>query len=355
MNIEELKIAGYERVCRAEDPATGLRAFIAVHDTTLGPALGGMRIWPYADEAAALKDVLRLAEGMTYKSAIAGTGLGGGKSVIVGDPKEVRRPETLRAMGRFIDSFEGRYITAEDVNTRIVDLEEVRQATRWVTGLSRERGGSGNPSPYTARGVYLGIRTCLERVFGNADPKGRKVVVQGAGAVASSLIGHLVEAGAEVTACDIAAERMTQLRGKYPQVKEVPAAKVFDEACDVFSPHALGAVINDETIPRLNCKIVAGAANNQLAEDRHGDLLRSKGILFAPDFVINAGGIINVGCELLPGGYDEKVALEKIDNIQRALRQTFDLADSKAISTGRAAVEVARGIIEKARAQAPRR
>ncbi|MCA9323193.1 MAG: Glu/Leu/Phe/Val dehydrogenase [Planctomycetes bacterium] len=349
MRISDLAIDGYECVRHAVDESSGLNAFIAVHDTTFGPGLGGMRIWPYDSEDAALTDVLRLAEGMTYKSAIAKTGLGGGKSVIVGEPRQVRNPEALRAMGRFIDSFEGRYITAEDVNTRIVDLEVVRETTRWVTGLAREKGGSGNPAPYTARGVYLGIRVSLDEAFGSESPKDRRIAVQGAGAVASHVVEMLLEDGAKIAICDIKAERVDAIVERFPEVEVVDAAAIYDYPCDVFAPHALGAVINDETVDRLQCKVVAGAANNQLATEGHGRRLMERGIVFAPDFVINAGGIINVSCELNSGGYDEATALAKIDHIQDALRSTFKEARDRKISTGRAAVEVARRLLDQAR------
>ncbi len=350
MKIHDLDCPGFECVRHGTDEETGLNAFIAIHDTTLGPALGGLRIWPYGDEDAALRDVLRLAEGMTYKSAIAKTGLGGGKAVIVGDPASVRRPETLRAMGRLIDSLEGRYITAEDVNCRIEDLREVRKTTRFVTGLSRGEGGSGNPGPFTAHGVYLGIRATLEHRLGNPSCKGRHIAVQGAGTVATHLIGALLDDGARVTACDIAEERVAKLRARHPEVAFVAPEAIYDVECDVFAPCALGAVINDTTLPRLRCSIVAGAANNQLATVAHGAMLRENGILYAPDYIINAGGIINVGCELLPGGYDEEAARRHIEEIPLALKSTFELAEEKGIPSAEAALEIARGILEAARA-----
>lgn len=351
MEITPIPVDGYETVVEARDPETGLHAMIAIHDTTLGPALGGMRIWPYASREEALQDVLRLAEGMTYKSAIAHTGLGGGKSVVIGDPDQVRRPETLQAMGRFIDSLDGRYITAEDVNTRVEDLEIVAKQTRWVTGLSRERGGSGNPSPYTALGVFHGIRTCFEEVFGTADVAGRHVAVQGTGAVARNLIDRLIHAGASVTACDIKPEKIARVRERHPEVAWVEPDAIYDVPCDVFAPHALGAVLNDRTIPRLKCRIVAGAANNQLEADVHGDRLNERSILYAPDFVINAGGIINVSCELAPGGYDERTALERIEHIRDALRMTFEESRRSGTSTNQAALAVARRILEEARSK----
>jgi leucine dehydrogenase len=351
MKIEEIKVADYEKVVHAQDPHSGLNAFIAVHSTVLGPALGGMRMWPYGSPDEALTDVLRLSMGMTYKSAIARTGLGGGKSVIIGDPKTVKTPKLLQAMGSFIDTLGGRYMTAEDVNIGVSDLKEVRKTTRWVTGLPREEGSSGNPSPYTALGVFLGIQVCLDEVFGSRSMAGKRIAVQGAGSVASGVIDQLVAGGAHVTVCDINEERLATLRKKHPQLVIVPADAIFDVDCDVFSPHALGAILNDQSLPRLRCKIVAGAANNQLAEPRHGDVLRARGILYAPDFVINAGGIINVGCELEPGGYDEKKALAKIQNIEPALREVFQESRDRGISTGEAAVHVAQRIIAAAKAK----
>ncbi|MCB9833707.1 MAG: Glu/Leu/Phe/Val dehydrogenase [Planctomycetes bacterium] len=351
MKISELKIDDYEKVIHGVDEQTGLNAFIGVHCTTLGPALGGLRIWPYEREEDALTDVLRLSKGMTYKSAIARTGLGGGKSVVIGDPKVVRNPDTMRAMGRLIDSLGGLYITAEDVNTRIEDLEHVREETRWVTGLSLERGGSGNPSPYTGRGVYLGIKACFEEVYGSGDPAGRHIAIQGAGSVAQTVIDLLLADGARVTACDINPERIAQVKAKHPEVVFVDSKEIYDVDCDVFSPHALGAVVNDQTIDRLRCRIVAGAANNQLAELHHDDLLKERGILYAPDFVINAGGIINVSVEFHPGGYDEKVALEKIGHIDDALKSTFAKARAENVGTGRAAIDVAKQIIAEAKAK----
>ncbi len=351
MRIRELQIDDYEKVVHGVDEQTGLNAFIGVHDTTLGPALGGLRIWPYEREEDALTDVLRLSKGMTYKSAIARTGLGGGKAVIIGDPKKVRTPDAMRAMGRLIESLDGLYITAEDVNTRIVDLEHVREETRWVTGLSLAKGGSGNPSPYTGRGVWLGIRACLEEVYGSPDPAGKHVAMQGAGAVAQTVIDLLIADGARITACDLNPERIAQVNEKHPEVVFVEPDAIYDVACDVFAPHALGAVINDKTIDRIRCKIVAGAANNQLAEIHHGDILQERDILYAPDFVINAGGIINVSVEFHPGGYDEKVALEKIEYIDDALKSTFDKARAENIATGRAAIDVAKQIIAEARSK----
>lgn len=348
LKITEIPAEGYERIVRGDDPESGLHAYIAIHDTTLGPALGGLRMWPYATGEDALFDVKRLSKGMTYKSAVAHTGLGGGKAVIIGDPKKDKSEALYLSMGRLIDSLGGTYITAEDVNTSVEDLAIVRRATRWVTGLSREDGGSGNPSPYTALGVFLGIRAALDRVFGSDDPEGRRIAIQGVGAVGSSLARRLVEAGAEVHAADKNRDRLESLR-KEIGILPISEQQVLTMECDVFAPCALGAVLDDRTVPALNCRIVAGAANNLLLEPRHGKMLADRGILYAPDYVINAGGIINVGVEFAEGGYDEKLALDKIERIPAALRELWDIAEQQKIPPSDAADHLAERILEEGR------
>ncbi|MFT5285788.1 MAG: leucine dehydrogenase [Planctomycetota bacterium] len=348
MQISEIQVDGYEKVVRCRDDNSGLHAIIAVHDTTLGPALGGMRMLPYASEDEALFDVLRLSRGMTFKSAVAETGLGGGKSVIIGDPKTQKSPELFHAMGKFINSLGGKYITAEDMNIGIPDLEIVKTETRWVTGLSRESGSSGNPSPYTARGCLQGIRATLEAVHGTDTFTDRHVVIQGVGAVGGGLAILLKEQGAKVTICDINEERVAEL------VKEhgftaVDDAKHLDVECDVYAPCARGAGINDDTIPRLRCKAVAGSANNVLLEPHHAGDLRQAGILYAPDYVINAGGIINVAVELLPGGYDETEACRRIDRIYDNLKLLFEISERENISTREAAQRLAEKRISEGR------
>jgi len=351
MDISEIQFEGYEKVVRCRDESSGLHALIAIHDTTLGPALGGMRMLPYAGEDEALFDVLRLAKGMTYKSAVAETGLGGGKSVIIGDPRR-KTPALFRTMGRFVDSLGGKYITAEDMNIGIPDLEEVRKETKWVTGLSRESGSSGNPSPYTARGCLVGLGAVAERVFGSPDLAGRRVLIQGVGAVGGALAALLAEAGAQVIICDINTDRIAELERAHG-FESVPDERHLDVECDIYSPCARGATLNDDTIPRLKCRAVAGCANNQLLEQRHADMLRDRDILYAPDYVINAGGIINVSVELLPGGYDEGVALERVDRIADQLTQIFRIADEKGISTREAAAHLAEQRIAEAKNRAP--
>lgn len=339
METSEIQVNGYEKVVRCRDEQSGLHALIAVHDTTLGPALGGLRMLPYASEDEALFDVLRLAKGMTYKSAIAETGLGGGKSVIIGDLAK-KTPDLLRAMGLFVDSFGGKYITAEDMNIGLKDVEVIRETTKYVTGLSRERGSSGNPSPYTARGCLVGIRATLEEVFGLPTFAGRRVMIQGVGDVGGRLAVMLKEQGAEVIICDINEARVAELSRKHG-FRAVPDSSHLDEDVDVYAPCARGATINDQTIPRLKCKAVAGAANNQLREPYHADRLRERGIVYAPDYVINAGGIVNVSIELLPGGYDEQKSLAKVDRVYDNLKRVYQIAKAEKISTRAAAEKLA--------------
>jgi leucine dehydrogenase len=340
LQITDIEFEGYERVVRCRDEASGLHALIAVHDTTLGPALGGMRMLPYAGEDEALFDVLRLAKGMTYKSAVAQTGLGGGKSVIIGDPATMKSEALFRAMGRFVDSLDGRYITAEDMNIGIPDLEIVKQETRWVTGLSRESGSSGNPSPYTALGCTHGMRAVVEEVCGDDGFDGCRILIQGVGAVGGQLAINLKERGADVYICDINEKRVAQLVDEHG-FEAVRDADHLTVECDVYSPCARGATLNDDTIPLIKAKAVAGCANNQLLEPRHADMLRDRGILYAPDYVINAGGIINVGVELLPGGYDEARAVQRIEGIYDQLKRVFEISRTEKISTRDAASRLA--------------
>ncbi len=352
MEITEIQVDGYEKVVRCRDRSSSLHALIAVHDTTLGPALGGMRMLPYTSEDEALFDVLRLSEGMTYKSACAETGLGGGKSVIIGDPKAMKKPDLLKAMGRFVDSLDGKYITAEDMNIGIADLETVRTQTRWVTGLSRESGSSGNPSPYTAHGVLVGLQAVAEEVWKSPELKGKHVLIQGVGAVGGRLAELLKEKGARITICDINEAKVEELKKKHGY-ETVADKNHLDVACDIYAPCARGAGLNEQSIPKLKCKAIGGAANNQLLDwaGRDGKnvsaarTLKERGILYAPDFVINAGGIINVSVELLPGGYNEATSLKKIENIRTNLRKVFEIARSEGVTTHEAAVRLAKARI----------
>lgn len=340
MKITEVGVAGYERVAWAEDEESGLRAFISVHSTKLGPSLGGMRLWPYATEDAALEDVLRLSRAMTYKSAVAGTGLGGGKSVVIADPKD--KSQTLfEAMGRFVQDFGGTYVTAEDVNVGIPDLRAVRRSTSYVTGLSIEEGGGGNPRAATALGCLLGVGAALLEASGSADLAGRTVAIQGLGSVGYGLAEHLARAGARLLVADVNPQRLDRAVADLGADVVAPD-DVYDAECDVFAPCALGGVLNDGTIPRLRCSVIAGAANNQLLdEERHGELLRERGITYAPDYVINAGGVINISCELRPEGYDADAARRRVHSIPETLARVFALAGERRITTHAAAQELA--------------
>ena len=349
LQISEIPVEGYERVVRGVDSQTGLHAIVAVHDTTLGPALGGLRMWNYASEEGAVFDVLRLAKGMSYKSAVAYTGLGGGKAVMIGDSKTIKSEGLYLAMGRLIDSLGGLYTTAEDVNTSIGDLEIVRRATKYVTGLSRDDGGSGNPSPYTAYGVYLGVRAALGWALGNDDPKGKTIAIQGVGAVGGPLAERLAEAGATVYAADRNQARLDVLTEKHG-VKQVKADEILSMECDLLAPCALGGILNDESIPQLRTKAVAGAANNLLLKPEHGKALSDRGILYAPDYVINAGGIVNVSAEFHDGGYNEEAALRKIERIPQALKELWTISKEEGIPSSDAADRLAQRIIAESRA-----
>lgn len=341
MKITEIQVPDYELVTKCEDPASGLKAIIAIHNTVLGPALGGMRMFPYTSEEAAMTDVLRLARGMTFKSAVAETGLGGGKSVIIGDPATQKSEALLQAMAKFVDSVGGKYITAEDSGTNVDDMVHIRKFTKHVTGLPREMGSSGDPSPFTALGVFLGMRACIEARLGTSSFDNVHVALQGAGHVGMYLLDHLIKAGARATVCDINEARLQAIRSEFPTVKIVDPDEIMTVDCDVFSPNAMGAIINEDTIPKLKCSIIAGAANNQLHEDADGMRCRERGILFAPDYVINAGGIINVSVELEPGGYNEARSRRKVNNIYNAVKEILLISRDEGIPTAKAAHEVA--------------
>jgi leucine dehydrogenase len=334
----------YEEVVFFHDPPTGLRAIVAIHSTRLGPALGGCRFYPFASEDEALRDVLRLAKGMTYKAAAAGLDLGGGKAVIVGDPKRIKTEELLRAYGRFIESLGGRYITAEDIGTARDDMDIIRRETRYVTGISPELGGSGDPSPVTAYGVYLGMIACAEEAWREQSLKGRRVAVQGVGKVGYHLVKHLVEAGANVVVSDVSVDSVARAVKDFG-VDTAEPEKIHALECDIFAPCALGGIIRDDTLPELKCRIVAGSANNQLESSEHGEALDAAGILYAPDYVINAGGLINVADELQ--GYNEKRAKSRLQEVYRTLREIFNIARDRRISTSAAADAFAEERIEK--------
>jgi leucine dehydrogenase len=342
--FEHINGDGYEQVVFFSDDQSGLRAIVAIHSTALGPALGGTRYYPYPNEEEALIDVLRLAKGMTYKAAAAGLDLGGGKAVIIGDPRRDKSEELLRAYGRFIETLGGRYITAEDVGTALEDMDTVRRESRWVTGCSHTYGGSGDPSPVTAYGVLQGMKACALEVFGSAELKDRSVAIQGVGKVGHALCGYLVEAGARVTVAEADVDNLARVVNEYG-VDTVPPEKVHALDVDVFAPCAMGAVINDDTITDLGAKIIAGSANNQLEREEHGEKLKGLGILYAPDFVINAGGLINVEDELR--GYDRDRAMKRVEAIYKQLQHIFTMSRERNISTEQAAIEYAEDRIRK--------
>lgn len=345
--FDSLASMGHEQVLLCSNPDVGLRAIIAIHSTLLGPGLGGTRMWPYASDEEALTDVLRLSRGMTYKAAAAGLALGGGKAVIIGDPRKDKSEALFRAFGRFVDSLGGLYITAEDVGTATADMAHVAAETRWVTGVPVEHGGSGDPSPVTAYGVLQGIQASVEHVFGSRDLAGRSVAIQGLGNVGLHLAGYLIERGAKVSGCDIHEDSIERARAL--GVKIVPADQILDAEVDVFAPCALGAILDDESIPRLRCRIVAGGANNQLAKaDLHGAALVERGILYAPDFVINAGGLIHVYSEAI-GQSDTERALLRTKAIADNLGSIFSTAKAEGIPTHVAAERLAEQRLDAAR------
>jgi len=295
----QVSFDNHEQVVFCSDKDTGLKAIIGIHNTVLGPALGGTRMWNYSNEWEALNDVLRLSRGMSFKNSISGLNLGGGKAVIIGDAKTQKTPELMTRFGQYVDSLSGRYITAEDVGMETKDMDIVSEVTKHVAGISVERGGSGNPSPITAYGVFMGMKAASKYKFGTDNLEGKKVLVQGIGHVGEVLVQHLTENGAIVTITDINEERVLQVASKYG-AKIFTGNDLYAEDVDIYAPCALGATINDETIYKIKAKVIAGAANNQLANEAiHGKMLKDKGILYAPDFLINAGGVINVYSEIV--------------------------------------------------------
>lgn len=328
----------HEQLVFCHDKDSGLKAIIAIHNTTLGPALGGTRMWPYGSEDEALVDVLRLSKGMTYKASAAGLNLGGGKAVIIGDPKKDKTEALFRNFGAYVNSLNGKYITAEDVGTTVNDMAYVFMETPYVTGIPVSFGGSGDPSPFTAHGVLMGIKASVKEKLHADVLKGLRVAVQGLGSVGYHLVEYLVKEGAIVTVADIDHDKVKLATSKFG-VAAVDADQVVTSECDVFAPCALGAVINDKTVPKLKCKIVAGGANNQLAEHRHGDALLELGILYAPDYVINAGGLMNVFVEL--EGYSRERAFEKTTQVYDNLMHVFRISREEKIATHRAADRLA--------------
>ncbi|RXI99535.1 Glu/Leu/Phe/Val dehydrogenase [Anaerobacillus alkaliphilus] len=341
-----MEMYDYEQVVVCQDKQSGLKAIIAIHDTTLGPALGGTRMWTYNSEAEAFEDALRLAKGMTYKNAAAGLNLGGGKTVIIGDPRKDKNEEMFRAFGRYVQGLNGRYITAEDVGTTVADMDLIHEETDYVTGISPAFGSSGNPSPVTAYGVYVGMKAAAKEAFGSDSLEGLTVAVQGVGNVSFTLCKHLHEEGAKLIVTDINKEAVARAVEAF-DAKAVDINDIYSVDCDIFSPCALGAIINDDTIPQLKAKVIAGAANNQLKETRHGDLIAELGIVYAPDYVINAGGVINVADELY--GYNRERALKKVETIYDKIEAIFEISKRDKIPTYLAADRMAEERIAKMR------
>ncbi|MCY4414805.1 MAG: leucine dehydrogenase [Chloroflexi bacterium] len=325
---------GHEQVTMYSDPEAGLRAIIAIHDTTLGPSCGGTRMWPYASEADALADALRLSQAMTYKSAAAGLNLGGGKGVIIGDPRTDKTEGLLRAWGRFVDTLGGRYLTTTDVGTTGRALETVHQETQHVVGLDVTLGGSGDTSIMTGLGIYMGMRACAADAWGSDSLRGRRIAMQGFGKVASHTAKHLLEDDAQIFATDISDVALDKARQM--GVTVVSPDEIYDTDCDIFAPCALGGVINAETIDRLRCRVVAGGANNQLATPEDGEELHRRGIIYAPDFLINAGGIINAAAEI-GQPYNPDRSRQQTERIYEQMAAVLTTSSKKEISTARAA------------------
>jgi leucine dehydrogenase len=333
--FDTVSTMGHEQVVLCHDASCGYRGIIAIHSTTLGPALGGTRFWQYASSEEAIVDALRLARGMTYKNAVAGLNLGGGKSVIIGDNKTTKRELIFRAHGRFVESLGGRYITAEDVGTSTHDMDFVHMDTNHVAGLA---GRSGDPSPVTAHGVFRSIQASAKYRWGTDDLSGKTVTIQGCGHVGYYLAKELSDAGATLIVTDIDAERVRRVVDDFG-ARAVELDEIYGVTADVFAPCALGGIINDATLPQLKVAIVAGAANNQLLDPRHGDELEEKDIIYAPDYVANAGGVINVYGEL--AGWDSSRALRQADEIYDTVLHVFEIAKQDGIPSYQAADRLA--------------
>ncbi len=343
--LGQMSIFDHEEVVFCNDNATGLKAIIAVHNTVLGPALGGTRMWAYANEAEALTDALRLSRGMTYKAAVAGLNLGGGKAVIIADSRKDKTEAMMRRFGKFVDSLGGKYITAEDVGIGTKDMEHVYMETKHVTGIPPALGGSGDPSPVTAYGVYMGMKASAKEKWGNDSLEGKNVLVQGIGNVGSVLVDHLVKEGAKIYVTDIFEDRIAAVKKKHENVEFVSGDKIFDLDIDIYAPCALGATINEDSLSRLKCVIICGAANNQLADENvHGRIVMEKGILYAPDFVVNAGGLINVYSEVAK--YGREYALAQAENIYNTTANIFAMSKQENIPTFMAANRTAEARIE---------
>ncbi len=327
----------HQQVVSIDDAESGLQAFIAIHNTNLGPAVGGCRMYPYSDKTEALEDVLRLSRGMTYKSALAGLPMGGGKAVIIGDPRRDKSPQLFAKMGEFIDSLNGQYISAEDSGISVDDLKIVAQNTPHVLGINEQQAFGGDPSPLTAHGIFCGIQAAVEFKYGRSSLGGATVAIQGAGAVGRNLTKFLIDAGAQVLIADI--NEKNNLAAERLGARLVAVDDIISADADVFAPCAMGAIINDVSITRLSAPIVAGGANNQLAVPQHGEMLRKRGVLYAPDFVINAGGIIEICRQYQNGSVDD--CYRQIETIGDTLTQIFQLSSEQQVCTSIVAEQLA--------------
>lgn len=343
--FEEMEKNGHEQVIFNYDKTTGLKSIIAIHDTTLGPALGGCRMWNYQSTDEALKDVLRLSKGMTYKCGVAGVTHGGGKAVIIGDPRLDKSDELFQAFGSYVETLKGRFYTGTDVGTVGMDFVSASKQTNYLVGLPEEYGGSGNSAIITAFGVWKAVKATAKEAFGTDSLKGLKIAVQGLGKVGQGLVKHLYEEEAKLVVTDISEDNITRILNQYPGVEAVKPEEIFSVECDIFSPNALGAVINDETIPQFKCQAIAGAANNVLAEERHGDLLHEKGIVYAPDYIANAGGLIQVADEL--NTYNKDRAFKNAALIYDILADIYRISRERDLPTYKAANLLVETRIEK--------
>ncbi|NSL52554.1 Glu/Leu/Phe/Val family dehydrogenase [Calidifontibacillus erzurumensis] len=333
--FEEMKKHGHEQLIFNYDKSTGLKAIIAIHDTTLGPALGGCRMWNYESTNDAILDALRLSKGMTYKCAVSGVNYGGGKAVIIGDPKSEKSDELFQAFGSFVETMKGRFYTGTDVGTVGMDFVSAAKQTSYLVGLPKEYGGSGNSAVITAFGVWNAMKATAKEVFGTDSLEGLTIAVQGLGKVGQCLVKHLYDEGAKLIVTDIFEDNIQKVLDQYEGIKAVEPNKIYSVECDIFSPNALGAVINDQTIPQLKCSAIVGAANNVLKEERHGDILHEKGILYAPDYVANAGGLIQVADELHE--YNHERAFANARRIYDILGQIYSISKKENIPTYKAA------------------
>jgi leucine dehydrogenase len=339
LELEEIVVPGYEKVIKVSNPEAGLNAIIGIHSTAMGPALGGIRIYPYLTFEAALNDVLRLSKGMTYKSAVSECGWGGGKSVIIADPKKNKTKEMLLAFGQAVDRLRGEYICAEDVGCTPADVSIISQATRYVVGLPSQKS-SGNPSPFTAWGTYRGIQSVLAKMDRTDSPENKTIAIQGLGSVGYELAQILFWSGARLIVSDIDMEKCKVIAA-LTGARIVPIEEIMRVECDIFAPCAMGGILNEQTIPLLKCRAVAGCANNQLLKDSDAEEMAARGILYAPDFVINAGGLINVTQELAFDGYHPVPARDRVHRIYDQLKVIYDIAEQNRCSTHRAAVSLA--------------